>query len=273
MPQALIPLSTDRRAYAGLHTDHWPWPEALADLSARAAFSGALDVQDGARLARFMWADGQALGGQLSGTDIETTELAVLMRGFPRARLTLTPTEPEVAGLLWRCRKVQPQPSNEAWATLHAKLARPSFHGVVLAGAGASFWQGGARVGGPEPLEDERPGVLTAVTELTPVSLMAFWNDVLDTVAPMTPISTHWLAAATALADDHPCMDPFAQEVILDGGQLRLLGDVPVEELSPALLATFLASLRRARLHLRDLPLARLHTHALWGVSGLAGRA
>ena len=258
-------LPLNRSVYAALHTDFWPWPEALADLNARQPFTGVLEVQDGARQARALWRAGEWLGGYDASGDLA---LGGLMRRFPRAGLSLLPLDAVALDLLWACRHVPPQPGGQSWGMLRPKLVAQGYRGLVLGHGALSFWEAGQMISGLEPANGETPLLAAPDDKVNPGQLITFWNELLAVAARSLPVAALWRESALELADDHPCLDPFAREVVLDGHQIRLLSQVPPEELTPALRAVFGDVLERAQRKLSDLPLQELRHHPLWRIAG-----
>jgi hypothetical protein len=242
----------------------------LADLAARPGFSGALELNQGATRARALWADGEFLGAHDDHTDHDLTGA---LRAVPRADVSLLQLDPAVARLVWSCRTSTPATAEQDWASLRPSLVDRVFTGVVRALGGDSFWQAGTRLSGPEPLSNERVVLLTpSVRDVRPDDILQFYNTVLAAAAHVTPIEAAWRASALDLADDHPCLDPFAREVVYENGRLSLGVPVPPDELLPALRDAARLSLRRAGRRPADLSLDALHGNPLWATSGLGER-
>jgi len=260
-------VSRDRPAYTALPTDYWPWPEVLADLAARPNLSGALELSQGEARARALWADGEFLGAHDARTD---HDLGGAMLALPRASVSLLLLDPVVARLAWRCRDVDPVPAGQDWTGLRSALEERAFSGVVRALGGDSFWQQGVRVSGPEPLATERVSLLTpGVRDVSPEEIVRFYGAVLGAASRLFAVESVWRASALELADDHPCLDPFAREVIYENGQLSLGTRVPTDELLPALRDATRLTLRRAGHRPSNLALDALRGEPLWSVSGL----
>lgn len=266
----LLKIPHDRPVYAALSTDYWPWPDALADLAGRADLSGALELRCGERRARALWAGGAPLGGHSAEeSGGEDADLAALAARWPRAELSLYLLEPAVARLAWQCRAARGQTALAEWGALRADLSRRAYGGVVRAAVGDSYWQGGARLGGPEPLPGERVDLLTpASPAATAEQIAEFYGAALQLAAALFAAEPHWRAACLGLADDHPCLDPFAREVVFERGALTLIQDVPAQELLLALPAAFAATVARAGHSVADLPLEPLRAHPLWHLLG-----
>ena len=101
--------------------------------------------------------------------------------------------------------------------------------------------------------------------------LVGFFNSALALSGPASVLETAWRAAALDLSPDHPCLDPFADEVRIEGNRLELLADVPFEELQPALLEAYRLTLEKCDIRLGLLPLdsLRQQQRRLWTLSGL----
>ncbi|MFD1730736.1 hypothetical protein ACFSC4_06105 [Deinococcus malanensis] len=67
-----------------------------------------------------------------------------------------------------------------------------------------------------------------------------------------------------ALSDEHPCLDPFAQEVVLTNGILQVDPELELQELRPALSAALRQMMNRAGVRLADLPLGALRQRPEW---------
>ncbi len=101
--------------------------------------------------------------------------------------------------------------------------------------------------------------------------LVAFFNSALALSGPANVLENAWRSAALDLSADHPCLDPFADEVRIEGNRLELLADVPFTELQPALLEAYRLTLEKADIRLGLLPLdsLRQQQRRLWLLSGL----
>ncbi len=283
MSHVWLTLPQDRSAYVALPTDYWPWTVAFADLEGRDNLSGALELRFEGRRARALWAEGVPLGGHYAGENVgaggsadegagEGTEEDVafdaLAARWPRAELSLYLLDPAVARLAWQCRAAAERPAAGAWDALRGDLTRRAYSGVVRAAGGDSYWQGGARLGGPEPLPGERVSLLTPNRrDATAPEIAAFYGAALTLAGQRFAAEPHWRAACLDLADEHPCLDPFAREVVFERGALTVNQDVPAAELLLALPAAFAATAAHAGLRVADLPLEPLRAHPLWGLS------
>lgn len=246
---------------------YFSWGEVYADLEARAGFSGVLAWN----AARFWWAQGRPLGGSLNGEPYP--ELAALARREPAGRLTLTEL-PAGAVAVAHAAAAQHRagvPAALPWDEAQEQVRSPGFTGAVLLPGRSLLWQGGRQLcGGELPQAGEAVTLLSTGAELSAERLVRFWNRVLSLHTELQS-EAEWRAAALELADDHPCLDPFAREVILRRGELHLDADVPPEELQPALLAALGQMMARAGLSVRDPLLAALTRHPLWESSGAGG--
>jgi|GEM_PF-2542315 len=101
--------------------------------------------------------------------------------------------------------------------------------------------------------------------------LVAFFNSALALSGPVGVLETAWRAAALDLSPDHPCLDPFADEIRIEGNRLELLADVPFDELQPALLEAYRLTLAKSDIRLSSLPLdtLRQQQRQMWLLSGL----
>lgn len=260
-------LPLDRAVYTRLHTDHYPWTEVTVDLAARQAggLSGVFEARQGAGWARFVWVGGTLRGGFTAAGETAWTAMTAAL---PRARVTLAELDPAAADLLWRCREAEAQTLDGPWPDAHAALAGAAFSGLLLGGSACSFWEAGRPVGGTLPPAG------SACHTLSPpgpdeASLRAFWAELLALTHASAPLDEAWRAVCVRLAGEHPCLDPFAQEVLVQGGRLRIEPEVPAGEWRPALLAAFQGTLARLGLRLADLPLAELRGRAAWVAAGL----
>jgi len=259
----------DQPAYADLPTDFWPWPEVLSDVTQRPNLSAALEVRQDGRRARLLWANGEPLG--VHG-DTGDTDPAALMLSHPRAHVSLYLLDPSVARMAWMCRNTPPEHSPYDWATLRGDLVQRGFTGIVRSGAGDSYWQSGRILGGPEPLTTERVSLLTPpVSAIKTEDVIDFYTQALAAAETRFNVEPVWRAVALELADDHPCLDPFAREVVYENRKLALHASIPTSELLPALKEAFLDTLRRGGTGPALIPLDPLRQHPLWSVSGLGG--
>ena len=103
----------------------------------------------------------------------------------------------------------------------------------------------------------------------THADLETFWSEVLRATSTRLPLAEAWRQAATRLADEHPCLDPFAREVWLDGATLHAEPDLPIPELRAAMLEQYRTMLSLYGVSLRSLPMPEARAHPLWPSSGL----
>ncbi|WP_040383576.1 hypothetical protein [Deinococcus apachensis] len=270
MPQPRLPLPPSRAVYSQLHTDHYPWTEVTVDLAARQAqgLSGVFDAQQGPSWARFVWVRGTLRGGFSAGGDVSWP---AALAALPRAQVTLAALDPAVADLVWASRTWAPQPLEGLWPTPQAALTRERFSGVLLGGPACSFWEGGQPLDGTLPA----PGATCVALPRLPggtggrEALLTFWTDLITAAHRLSPLDEAWRQVSVRLSGQHPCLDPFAREVTVTGGRLRVDPDLPLGEAQPALLGAFQGTLARLGLRLADLPLAELRTRPEWAASGL----
>ncbi|WP_034387758.1 hypothetical protein [Deinococcus sp. YIM 77859] len=263
-----VPL--EQAVYTGLHTDHYPWTEVTLDLATRQAqgLSAVFDAQQGPNWARFVWVQGTLQGGFTPAGDLTWS---AAMAALPRAQVTLVALNPAVAELVWRSRMQAPQPLEGAWPQPQADLTRQRFSGVLLGEQACSFWVGGERIAGTLPSPGAACSVLASAVPLAPgpEALLAFWTELIATVHRAAPLDEAWRGVSMRLAEQHPCLDPFAREVSVQNGQLHVDPDVPPTEVQPALLDAFRATLARLGQRLADLPLAELRARPEWRAAGL----
>ncbi|AWN23342.1 hypothetical protein DKM44_08970 [Deinococcus irradiatisoli] len=251
-----------------LSTDHYPWSEVLSDLEQRPSLSAVLEAQQGAQRGRVVWQGGTLLGGFDAERDLS---LAEFMRAFPRATLRLSVLETVMAQLLWQCRGSQPQTAPQPWPAAQGFLSERKFSGLVLGGeqgASVSCWQLGKPVAGTLP-ESGKVYILVAPQQLDLTSLVTFWSQVLAQASVQAASFPEvWRGAAAELAFEHPCLDPFAREIWLEGAWVRVQEDLDLAEVRDALLAAFSATLRKLKLPLQSLALAALQASPAWSASG-----
>ncbi|RTR29431.1 hypothetical protein [Deinococcus radiophilus] len=266
-PSALGPV------YHQLSTDFYPWTEVIADLRMRAQAGQSLlfQAESPAACARFVWRDGQLLGGYSGARDLP---FSALMRGLPRARVTLLSLSGEAAQAIWDARQAEGgQALQGDAATVSQQLAGQS--GVLL-GHGPerslSYWQAGKPLHGvwyPEAGEQEWRFMVQA-QPLDRTELVQFWSQVLALTHRRAALDEVWRQASLELAADHPALDPFTREIVVRTGELSVDPGVDTDELRPALLAAYRNVLERLGLRIQDLPLENLRQHEIWSASGLA---
>lgn len=265
-----LPVPREHSVFEELPTDFYPWTEVLTELETLQghALTGVLDVQQGERWARFVWLRGQLLGGVgAGGGDVP---LAGAMRGLPRARVTLSLTEPLVAELLWSCRQAAPQPLGAPWPEAHARLERERFQGVLLSEQRSSFWEGGQVVTGSLPRTGAGGLTVSASSLIDRAALIEVWTELIALTSEARPgFDELWKQLSLQASARYPVLDPFGGEVVVRRGQLRVHEDVPAQELRPALLVTYRACLTRLGVRLSDLPLGTLRRRADWAAAGL----
>lgn len=265
-----VPL--DHAVYTGLHTDHYPWTEVTLDLATRQAqgLSAVFDAQQGPDWARFVWVRGTLRGGFTATGDLTWP---IALAALPRAQVTLAVLDPAVAELVWASRTQEPQPLAGPWPEPQVSLARERFSGVLLGGQACSFWAGGEMIAGTLPPPGAACFTLASATPVTPgpEALLAFWTELIAAAHRAAPLDEAWRLVSVRLAEQHPCLDPFAREVVVQGGRLHVDPELPPAEVQPALLAAFRAVLARLGLRLADLPLADLRARPEWLAAGLEG--
>lgn len=265
-----LPLPTDRPVYTQLSTDFYPWTEVLTDLERRQdpEFSAVMDVQQDDRWARFVWVRGAARGGVGAGGRDVTLEAA--MRGLPRAQVSLVNVDPLVAEIVWTCRTNTPRVLGNTWPAAFDELNRERFYGALLSGPNCSYWESGRVVTGALPQSGVPCVVVSPVSRLDRETFIMFWQELIALTQRANPaFSEAWRQVSMQLSAEHLVLDPFAHEVTVSGGQLRVERDVSLRELRPALLAAYQASLVRLGMRLADLPTANLRQHEVWVASGL----
>lgn len=274
LPKLMHPVTVpqDAAIYTGLSTDHYAWTDVTADLALRQAqqFTGALDAWQGNRWARFLLSQGSLLGGYTHAGQPVGWNTA--MQGLPRARVSLTELSPRLVDLLWTTRDVEGQPAPAPWPAARDALERRHFHGLMLSGAACSYWVAGRLVTGTLPADGAGAWLFSPHSEANRAELISFWQELLSTTHRSQPIDAAWQEVTMRLADDHPCLDPFAQDVTFQNGQLTIEDDVPIDEFRPALAAALRAVLARLGLRLVDLPVTNLRDRPEWAASGLETR-
>lgn len=255
--------------YQGLSTDHYPWTDITIDLATRQVqgLSGVLDAEQGGRWARFVWRRGELLGGFTWGG--QEVAWATTTLGLPRARVTLTAQDPRVAQLVWSSRARPTPPLNGAWPAPQAALIRAMFTGIVVGGGRASYWEGGQVIAGALPVPGAPCVTCSPYDDVSAEQLAAFWQALLAAVNRAVPLDSAWREICTRLCGTYVCLDPFAQEVVLRGGQLTLDPALDVQEFRPALLAALRATLARLGVRVSDLPLGELRARPEWAAAGL----
>lgn len=268
----LVPVPLDAAVYSGLSTDHYPWTEIVSDLALRQSqeFSGTFDGAQGSRWVRFVWTRGVLLGGFTRGGQTLSWETA--LRGVPRASVSLTELSPSLSDLIWSTRDAQGRPLAGAWPDLRAELERDRFHGLLLAGDSCSFWTSGRVLGGTLPVAGATCVAYSQNSEANREKLVAFWRELIARIHRAAPLDATWRQITMRLAESYPCLDPFAQDIHLSGGQLSIDEEVTVAEFRPALLAALEATLARLGLRLLDLPVTDLRDRPEWSAAGLEAR-
>ncbi len=251
-----------------LSTDHYPWSEVLTDLEQRPLLSAVLEAQQDGRRGRLVWQAGAPLGGFDAANDLSVAEFT---RTFPRATLRLSLVEPLTAQLIWQCRSQQPEAAPQPWPGAQGPLADSGFSGMVLGGEHGSVvscWQLGKALTGTLPVSG-KVYCLPAPQQLGLPALATFWSQVLGQAAAQAPgITEVWRGVAAELAFEHPCLDPFAREIWLEGAWVRVQADLDVAEVRDALLAAFSAALQQSKVALRSLALSALRASPAWSASG-----
>lgn len=265
-----LALPTEGAIYKDLSTDFYPWTELLTDLERRqsAQWSAVLDVQDGERWARFVWAGGQARGGLApNGSEVS---LATIMQGLPRAKVTLVETQAAVADLVWNCRAVAAQPVSAGWPAAGPLLERERFTGALLGTGGqTTFWERGKLMAGQLPTEAGDCRIVIAPAARA-AQVLEVWQQVFALTQRKYPqFGEIWRQVSLQLAGEYTILDPFDHEVYFDGQTLEITEDAPPEEVLPALQAAYAASLRRLGVKVADLPVQELREQGTWQLLGL----
>ena len=266
MSHVWLQLPPERSVYSGLSTDHYPWTEVHSDLALRAQFSGVLDVQQSELRGRFVWVGGELRGGHDLEGDLDFRTLPVT---FARASVSLSQLDPVLAQLVWLCRDGDQQQLPITWPDARDLLAPRRFRGALLGKAAFSYWEDGRLLAGTLPETGEKLVTVAPRARYTHTDLEAFWGEVLRATGSRMPLQDAWRQAAARLADEYPCLDPFAREVWFDGQALRLDPDLPIPEFRTAMLAQYRAMLALNGVALRSLPMPEARTHPLWPSSGL----
>ncbi|GGJ82964.1 hypothetical protein [Deinococcus aquiradiocola] len=266
MSHVWLPLPTDQAVYDGLSTDHYPWTEVYTDLSLRPQFSGVLDVRQSGAAGRFLWVNGELRGG--FGQEGEL-DVRVLPSTFARATVSLTPLDPALAQLVWSCRDGDLVSLPIEWPDARDLFASRRFRGALLGANSCSFWEDGRLVAGNVPRPGEPLQTVTPRARYTHADLEVFWSLVMSASASRLPLTEAWRQAASRLADTHPCLDPFAREVWLDGTTVHSDPEVPVAELRAAMLDQYRTMTALHGVAPRSIPMPEARSHPLWATSGL----
>jgi hypothetical protein len=276
MPHVWLPLPSEQALYQGLSTDHYPWTEVYTDLSLRPQFSGVLDVRQQLAgrppmLGRFVWVGGEVRGGHDLNTDLD---IRLLPSTFTRAQVSLFELGEGLAQLLWLCRDGDRTELPLAWPDARDLLAARRFRGALLGSGGqgaqaCSYWDAGRVLGGTLPQPGEALYTVAPPARHTHADLEQFWSEVLRGANSRLPLQEAWRVSATRLADEHPCLDPFAREVWIDAQGLHTDPDLPISELMAAMQDQFRAMLALYGVALRSLPMTEARVHPLWPSSGL----
>lgn len=284
MPYPRLAVPPQPPVYTGLHTDYYPWAEVTVDLATRQAqgLSAVFDMEQGGQWARFVWVRGALQGGFTAQNEVMWP---AAMAALPRAQVTLTALDPVVAELIWASRTVPLQALDGVWPTHEAALVHHRFSGVILCDGAVSYWAGGQVVGGQLPPEGAAclalpllsdagitppaPAAATPAPAARPATLLPFWTELIAATHRVSPLDEAWRLVSVRLAEQYPCLDPFAHEVYVEGGELHVEAEVAPGELRSALLGAYQAALARLGLRLADLPVAELRTRPEWAAAGL----
>ena len=290
MPYPRLAVPLDRPLYAGLHTDYYPWAEVTVDLATRQAqgLSAVFDMEQEGSWARFVWVRGALQGGFTAQNEVMWP---AAMAALPRAQVSLTALDPVVAELIWASRTVPLQALDGVWPTHQAALTHHRFSGVILCEQAVSYWAGGEVVGGElpptgasclalpllaetavTPPASAAPAVASAAPSATATgstALLPFWTELIATTHRVSPLDETWRLVSVRLAEQYPCLDPFAHEVYVEGGELHVEAELAPDEMQGALLSAYQATLARLGLRLADLPVAELRTRPEWAAAGL----
>ncbi|MFC4425849.1 hypothetical protein [Deinococcus navajonensis] len=270
IPPNRLPAPPERAIYRELSTDHYPWTEITADYEARQdeGFSGLLDIRQADRWARFVLVSGAARTGFTQG-GFEVT-WAAAMQAMPRAQVTLTRMDGVICDLIWALRTAETAtPLDIPWPGAQTELQRLMFTGALVSEGSCSYWKGGQLLEGTLPISGAPCQVFSTHHADDREGTLSFWQDLLGVVNGRLPLTEPWRQASVALAGEHPCLDPFAQEVVVRGGQLEVDPDLELKELRPALSAALRQVLARAGVRLADLPLGPLRQRPEWVSAGL----
>lgn len=265
-----LPLPQDQVIYLPLSTDFYPWTEVLTDIERRQepSFTAVLDIQEENRWARFVWVRGALRGGvAASGQDVP---LDVAVRALPNAHVALTGLEPAVAEVVWNCRAAPAKALAQAWPAPLEQLERERFTGALLAGDDCSYWEAGTVLSGVLPAAGVVCLAVAPDDGAERASLVHFWRELIAVTQRSQPdFSGVWRQVSMQLSDRYVVLDPFAHEINVEEGRLSVDDDVTLDELRPAMLTAYRASLRRLNVRLQDLPITTLSQREAWIASGL----
>ncbi|ACO46424.1 hypothetical protein DEDE109153_00130 [Deinococcus deserti] len=265
-----FPIPADRAVYRDLSTDHYPWTEVSADFEARQdeGFSGLLDIWQGERWARFALVQGVARSGFTQGG--HEVGWAAAMQAMPRAHVTLSRMDSVICDLIWSLRGADtPIPLKVPWPAAQHELQRVHFTGALVSQGSCSYWKGGQLLEGTLPQSGAACHMISTYRSNDREGTLNFWQELLRTVNSHVPLAEPWRQATLALSDEYPCLDPFAQEVVLTNGILEVEPELELQELRPALSAVLLQMMNRAGVRLADLPLGALRQRPEWASAEL----
>lgn len=257
-----------KRVIYQLSTDFYPWTEVIIDLEQRKNpnWSAILDVQQGERWARYLWINGEDIGG-FAPNGSEVT-LLTIMRGLPSAIVTLYEPEPAVTDVVWMCRKEVAKPASKPWPELAQELGRNKYTGALIADD-TSFWKRGRMVGGGMPITQSSCTLVSPATDQWQVTMEDFWTTLIYATAQRVPgFSEEWRQTCLDLSMEYAILDPFDSGISVIEGKLILGDDPDWQKLVPALRLAYALTLRRVDLDLVEMtqPWQR---HIGWTTSGL----
>lgn len=257
-----------KRAVYQLSTDFYPWTEVIIDLERRKSpgWSAILDVQQAERWARYLWINGEDVGGFApNGSEVA---FFAITRGLSNAIVTLYEIESTIAEIVWLCRKEVAKPTPKVWPELAQELGRGKYTGVVIADE-TSFWKRGRMVGGSMPVTQTSCVLVSPAGDQLAVTMTDFWVTLIHATAQrVSGFSEEWRQTCLDLSMEYAVLDPFDGGVSVIEGKL-LLGDDPNwDKLLPALALAYALTLRRVGLDLGEMtqPWQR---HMGWVSSGL----
>ncbi|MFN8509054.1 MAG: hypothetical protein U0Z75_00560 [Deinococcaceae bacterium] len=293
-PTRWLDLPKDGLVLEQLPTRYLPLDVLLEELEEN-AFGGYLEFSFGDQRGRIFFEKGKVVGGVVrseSGQtevrspvkmmlDFSDVAFDLISLKSPMDQLAHLGTFAEADSLSVSMDDALRMGQQENWTAV--------LRAVGTSGQATLFWDQGqllAQVGsvaGSEVVSLERYGAETAAAEsvdLAPENpidsaesarWIDFWTAVLELSGSAEKIEVAWRSSAVELTDRHPCLDPFAGEVEIEGHQLELHADVPPSELKNALLDAYRVALGKAGISMLQLDFAELKRReaSLWALSGI----
>lgn len=230
-----------------------------------------LQAESGPVLARFIWREGRLLGGHSGTRDLLFSEM---LRGIPRARVSLMPLSERAAAVMWSTRQQNGVPlAGNAGGVLEQMAGKTGVLVGSNATGGLSYWEKGRPIcgfwNGVADMQNWK--FIAVLPPLEREALVDLWVKVIDATHAKRPLGGAWEAVAEQLSIKYPALDSFVRDIDFSDGRLVIKPELDATTIATVMHGVYPLLLAHCKLTPRLLGLQKFSQHSMWEASGLAG--